>query len=175
MVDNEVEDDIYPLQMESKADVGIVEDKINDLSDDDSDLVIDEPEEEETGRESEEEIEEERPEMKPSLPSVTFLADQRALLQPKTELQRKPEQVIQPKLRGGLGGGVDGGLAAGVGGGLAVEVGGGLAVEVGGGINGVAAQSRPISNTQVASSPPPFTTYFNNGLDILATVASMNR
>ena len=105
--------------------------------------------------------------MKPSLPSVTFLADQRALLQPKTELQRKPEQVIQPKLRGGLGGGVDGGLAAGVG--------GGLAVEVGGGINGVAAQSRPISNTQVASSPPPFTSYFNNGLDILATVASMNR
>ena len=167
MVDNEVDKDIYPLQMESKADVGIVEDKINDLSDDDSDLVIDEPEEEETGRESEEEVEEERPEMKPSLPSVTFLADQRALLQPKTELQRKPEQVIQPKLRGGLGGGVDGGLAAGVG--------GGLAVEVGGGINGVAAQSRPISNTQVASSPPPFTTYFNNGLDILATVASMNR
>ena len=167
MVDNEVDDDIYQVQMESKADVGIVEDKINDLSDDDSDLVIDEPEEEEIGRESEEEVEEERPEMKPSLPSVTFLADQRALLQPKTELQRKPEQVIQPKLRGGLGGGVDGGLAAGVG--------GGLAVEVGGGINGVAAQSRPISNTQVASSPPPFTTYFNNGLDILATVASMNR
>ena len=139
------------------ASVGIVKDEIDDLSDEDSDLVIDEPEEDTIREEveSEQEFDSDRPmeseerEMKPSLPSVMFLADQRALLQPKTELQRKPDQAIQPKSIGGGG--------------------------------GVAAQSRApaSSNTQAsASSSPaapaaPFTPYFN--LDILATVASMNR
>ena len=142
------------------AGVGIVKDEIDDLSDEDSDLVIDEPEEDTIREEveSEQEFDSDRPmeseerEMKPSLPSVMFLADQRALLQPKTELQRNPEQAIQPKSR--VGGGRGG---------------------------GVAAQSRApaSSNTQAsASSSPaapaaPFTPYFN--LDILATVASMNR
>ena len=130
--------------------VGIIKDEIDDLSDEDSDLVIDEPEEDTTREvESEHEFDSDREEtnMKPSLPSVNFLADQRALLQPKTESQRKPEQGILPKSRGGVGGG------------------------------GVITQSRAptSSNSQVASSPAPapLTPYFN--LDILATVASMNR
>ena len=164
MIEDEVDDldDISLSQEERRkaygdprtsqmASVGIVKDEIDDISDEDSDLVIDEPEEDtprEEEVESDQEFDSERPmeseerEMKPSLPSVMFLADQRALLQPKTELQRKPEQAIQPKSR-------------------------------------VAAQSRGAtsSNTQAASSSPapaaPFTPYFN--LDILATVASMNR
>ena len=145
------------------AGVGIVQDEIGDLSDDDSDLVIDEPEEE-IKRESEEEyFEEESPmereETKPTLPTFNFLADQRALLQPKTELQRKPEPAIQLKSRVGLGVGLGGGVGGVVGGGDG---------------GGVATQLRAPANIQAAaSSPSSFTPYFN--LDILATVASMNR
>ena len=171
MIEDEVDhdlDDISLTQEEKRkayggdprtsqmAGVGIVKDEIDDLSDEDSDLVIDEPEEEDTTTRGEyvESDSEERPkmekeeqEMKPSLPSVMFLADQRALLQPKTELlQRKPEQAIQPKSRGG---------------------------------GGVGAQSRAppssSSNTQAASSAPAAPAPFNFNLDILAAVASMNR
>ena len=165
MIQDEVDEleDISLLQEETRkaygdprtsqmAGVGIVKDEIDDLSDEDSDLVIDEPEED-TRREveSKHEFDSNREEtnMKPSLPSVNFLADQRALLQPKTESQRKPEQGIELKSRGGVVG-----------------------------VGGVPAQSRAPtnSNSQVASSLlAPAPAPFNFNLDILATVASMNR
>ena len=161
MIQDEVDEleDISLLQEETRkaygdprtsqmAGVGIVKDEIDDLSDEDSDLVIDEPEEDTTREvESKHEFDSNREEtnMKPSLPSVNFLADQRALLQPKTESQRKPEQGIELKSRGG----------------------------------GVPAQSRAPtnSNSQVAASSllAPAPAPFNFNLDILATVASMNR
>ena len=94
----------------SEMAVGVIKDEIDNLSDDDSDLVIDEPPEEDMGgvESDEEERSMEETDMKPSLPSFSFLADQRALLQPKTDLQKRPEQAIQPKPRasGVVGGGV---------------------------------------------------------------------
>ena len=140
----------------SEMAVGVIKDEIDNLSDDDSDLVIDEPPEEDMGgvESDKEERSMEEADMKPSLPSFSFLADQRALLQPKTDLQKRPEQAIQPKPR-----------ASGV-----VGDGG-----VGVGAPGVAADSRPptTSSSQLTSSPAP--SHFNFNLDILATVASMNR
>ena len=94
--------------------IGIVKDDFEDLSDNDSDLVIDEPEEdvEEMERDKEEENMEFNEHLRPSLPSVTFLADQRALLQPKVDQRRSPELVIQAKptaSSGGVGNGQVGG------------------------------------------------------------------
>ena len=179
MMEVEVDDDLNGISLSQEerrrshgdprtseiAGVGIVQDEIGDLSDDDSDLVIDEPEEETKSEEEyfDEESPMEREETKPTLPTFNFLADQRALLQPKTELQRKPEPAIQLKSRVGLGVGVGGGVGGVVGGGAGGGVGG-----------GVATQLRAPANIQAAaSSPSSFTPYFN--LDILATVASMNR
>ena len=151
--------------------------------------------------------------LRPSLPSVTFLADQRALLQPKVDQRRSPELVIQAKptaSSGGVGNGQVGG-SNGFGlisrGGLAcVRNGGGgqiptsfggsgsLDAEIGRGRVLAAASSNSGFHEARAQVKQDFSRAHSTGssaednsnaynhettavgnLDILATVASMNR